>query len=337
MEAVSHLKYVTAGMLYRNHIITPNKKAFSDQPGGHALYTAAGISVWDKTTGILAKVNSNFPAEWFDLLSEQGLDTRGLQVEESDADLRAFYAYDQNGKIETENPLGLYAKLGLEFPKSLLGYVSPSHSEERKRELSSFQLKIRDIPSEYFDVSAVHICPLTYDSQLTLASMLHNQNITSITIDAGDYLASQFWAELPALFTSVSAFHISERKINDLFFRRTKDLWEMAEGLAELGCDTIVIKRGALGQLLYDNHAKERWEIPAYPVNVIDPTGAGSAFCGGFLAGLRNTYDPLTSVLYGNVSASFSIEGASPFYCMGVMPGLQNARLEALRRVIKKV
>ena len=107
MEAVSHLKYVTAGMLYRNHIITPNKKAFSDQPGGHALYTAAGISVWDKTTGILAKVNSNFPAEWFDLLSEQGLDTRGIQIEESDADLRAFYAYDNSGKIETENPLGV--------------------------------------------------------------------------------------------------------------------------------------------------------------------------------------------------------------------------------------
>lgn len=324
-------------MLYRNHIITPDKRAYSDQPGGHALYTAAGISVWDKTTGILAKVNPNYPREWFDKFISKGLDIRGIQVDDSDTDLRAFYAYDENGEIETENPLGVYAKVGLTFPKSLLGYVSTSHSEERKRELLSFQLKIRDIPAEYFDVSAVHICPLTYNSQIALASLLHNQNITTITIDAGDYLASQFWAELPALFTSVSAFHISERKITDLFFRRTKDLWEMAEGLATLGCDTIVIKRGAKGQLLFDNHAKERWEIPAYPVNVVDPTGAGSAFCGGFLAGFRNTYDPLTSVLYGNVSASISLEGVSPFYCMGVMPGLPNARLEYLRREIKKV
>jgi len=337
MVEISDLKYITAGMLYRNHIITPNKKAFSDQPGGHALYTAAGISVWDKMTGILAKVNPDYPEDWLKLFTSKGLDVRGIQVGDTDTDLRAFYAYDESGVIETENPLGVYAKLGIAFPRSLLGYVSPSHSDERKRELLSFKLKIKDIPSEYFDISAVHICPLTYDSQIALASLLHNQNITTITIDAGDYMASQFWAELPALFTSVSAFHISERKITDLFFRRTKDLWEMAEGLAALGCDTIVIKRGAKGQLLFDNHAKERWEIPAYPVNVIDPTGAGSAFCGGFLAGFRNTYDPLTSVLYGNVSASISIEGASPFYYMGIMPRLPNARLEALRRMIKKV
>lgn len=337
MKEGANLKYIAAGMLYRSYIITPKKRAYSDQPGGHSLYSAAGISVWDKTAGILSKVGVDYPKEWLELMSSHGLDVRGVQFDEEAVDLRTFHAYDNDGSIESENTLGLYAKLELPFPKSLLGYVSPAHSDEQKRRLSSFQLKIRSIPAEYYDVSAVHICPLTYDTQKSLVSLLNNQNISTITIDAGEYIASQFWAELPALFTSATAFHISEKKISDLFFRRTNDLWEMAEGLAELGCDIIVIKRGKDGQLLYDNHSKERWVIPAYPVTILDPTGAGSAFCGGFLAGYRNTYDPLSSVLHGNISASFCVEGADPFYCMGIMPGLPNARLNALKQMVKKV
>ncbi len=50
--------------------------------------------------------------------------------------------------------------------------------------------------------------------------------------------------------------------------------------------------------------------VPAVPTNVIDPTGAGNAYCGGFLAGYVQTSDVLTAARYGAVAASFLVEQA---------------------------
>ena len=57
-------------------------------------------------------------------------------------------------------------------------------------------------------------------------------------------------------------------------------------------------------------------------MKVIDTTGAGDAFCGGFLAGYCKHYDPLEGVLYGNISASLKLEGSGAFYPLDVLPGL---------------
>jgi sugar/nucleoside kinase (ribokinase family) len=69
----------------------------------------------------------------------------------------------------------------------------------------------------------------------------------------------------------------------------------------------------------------------------VDPTGAGDAFCGGFLAGYRRTYDPLEAVLFGNISASLVVEGTGPFYALDALPGLAQARLDALRQSVRKI
>jgi len=122
-----------------------------------------------------------------------------------------------------------------------------------------------------------------------------------------------------------------------LLWGKTNDLWEMLEALSPYGCEIIVIKSGSLGQYLYDAVGKHRWEIPAYPSRMADPTGAGDAFCGGFLVGYRKNYDPGEAALHGNVSASLMVEGSGAFYPMDVMPGLAQARLDTLRNLVRKV
>ena len=87
--------------------------------------------------------------------------------------------------------------------------------------------------------------------------------------------------------------------------------------MAAFGCEMVVIRRGEGGQLVYDGARRARWEVPAYPVRVVSPTGAGDAFCGGFLAGYRETYDALEAALCGNISASLVVEGSGPFYALG--------------------
>ena len=111
----------------------------------------------------------------------------------------------------------------------------------------------------------------------------------------------------------------------------------MAETIGSFGCELIVVKRGALGQMLYDAVSKKHWEIPAYPARLEDPTGAGDAFCGGFSAGYLKTFDPMQAVLYGSVSASLAIEGSGAFHALDALPGLAQARLEALTGQVRQV
>jgi sugar/nucleoside kinase (ribokinase family) len=146
-----------------------------------------------------------------------------------------------------------------------------------------------------------------------------------------------FRKDLHALLQGVTAFMPSDQELRALFWGETHDLWEMVEAVGVYGCEFILVKCGGQGQLLYNVPARRRWEIPAYPARLADPTGAGDAFCGGFLAGYHRSYDPLEAALYGNVSASLKVEGNGPFYAQTVLPGLAEARLSALRELVREV
>ena len=50
------------------------------------------------------------------------------------------------------------------------------------------------------------------------------------------------------------------------------------------------------------------WRIPAVPTAVVDVTGAGNAYGGGFLVGLASGADPVEAALMAAVSASFALE-----------------------------
>ena len=111
----------------------------------------------------------------------------------------------------------------------------------------------------------------------------------------------------------------------------------MAKRISDFGPRIVIIKRGMSGQYVYDAAANRRYEVPVYPARFADPTGAGDAFAGGFLAGFLKTKDPLQATLYGSVSASLKIEGSGPFYPLDVMPGLAEARLQALSDLAREV
>ena len=68
----------------------------------------------------------------------------------------------------------------------------------------------------------------------------------------------------------------------------------------------LVIKRGPDGVDVVSSNGVVN--VPAVNVNVLDVTGAGDAFCGGFLAGLISSGDPITAAAQGVVSASFIVE-----------------------------
>jgi hypothetical protein len=337
MNTLPLLRFVIAGRLQRDYIITPQGKALLDVPGGGLLYAASGMAIWETGIGLVGRAGEDYPQEWLAGLAGRGIDTRGIHILPEAIDLRNFIAYPDSDHRTADNSVAHFARLGLPYPKSLLGYTPPSYQIDSRTRPDLLTIRQNAIPTDYLDATAAHLCPLDYLSHTLLPSILRRGHISTITMDPGaNYMTPTFWDDIPVLLNGLSALLCSEEKLNNLFQGRSTDLWEMAETLAGYGCDMIVIKRGSRGQYLYDGVSRTRWIIPAYPVQVVNPTGAGDAFCGGFLGGYRSTYDALEATLTGNISAAMTIEGNYPLYVLDALPGLAKARLESLRETVRK-
>ena len=103
-----------------------------------------------------------------------------------------------------------------------------------------------------------------------------------------------------------------------VLFRPGMPLIDTIRTLIDDGARAVVVKLGAAGSLVVDGSGAMT-HVPAYPAAAVDPTGAGDAFCGGFLVGLRETGDLVRAALYGTVSASFVVEerSALPIFRFG--------------------
>lgn len=330
-------RFVVAGQLQREYVLPPVGNPLLDAPGGSLLYAAGGLRVWETEIGLLGRVGEDYPLQWRREIEARGFDTHGLKILTGSLDLRSFRAYSDTFEQTRNNPVSQFARRHLTFPKALLGY-QPPETKVNPRKLHPHAPTVGDIPSEYSSASAVHICPMDFTSQGQLLSGFKAGLATSITLDPdAAYMTPDFFKDLRELLNGLTAFLPSQEELQSLFWGRSNDLWEMAEALGDYGCELIVIKRGGQGQWLYDAMGKHRWELPAYSSRMADPTGAGDSFCGGFLAGYRKAYDPLEAALYGNVSASLTVEGSGAFYPLDVMPGLAQARLDALRDMVHEV
>jgi ribokinase len=75
---------------------------------------------------------------------------------------------------------------------------------------------------------------------------------------------------------------------------------------------------------------KRIWSVPAVPVPVIDPTGAGDAYCGGFIAAFLATGSALAGAACGTVSAAHIIQGFGAFHSPAPSRAWAQASLRSL-------
>lgn len=329
------------GTLTRDYSILSSGKALIDIPGGNLLFSAAGFAVWEPEVdpGLVARIGEDYPQEWLTWFQQNRMNTDGIRVLPEAVDVRNFFVYTDLTSIKREDPVAHFARLEIPFPKALLGYQpSRSHPYQDRTRLSPVSLRQVDIPASYMEATAAHLCPVDYLTHSLMPAVLRQAGLTTVTLDPGSsYMNAIFWNDLPSLVTGLTAFIPSEEEIRALFQGRSSDLWQMAETVASWGCEFVIIKRGLAGQYLYDSISRARYEIPAYPARVTDITGAGDAFCGGFLAGYLKSYDPLVGALYGGVSASLAVEGQGPFYCLNALDGLAQARMMALKDTVRRL
>jgi sugar/nucleoside kinase (ribokinase family) len=131
-----------------------------------------------------------------------------------------------------------------------------------------------------------------------------------IALDTMNYWIDGSRPALTEVLKEIDILLINEAEAKSL--AKETNLLKAAKIIASLGPKTIVIKRGEYGSLLVSPDCCI--PLPAIPMEtVIDPTGAGDTFAGGFLgylasAGGTEEASLRKAMLVGTVMASFTIE-----------------------------
>jgi sugar/nucleoside kinase (ribokinase family) len=113
--------------------------------------------------------------------------------------------------------------------------------------------------------------------------------------------------ELMRAIAEVDFAFLNDAEIRMLM--REPTLVRAARALIELGPSTVVAKQGEYGAALFTKDSF--FALPAYPLeSVVDPTGAGDSFAGGFLGYLdANGPEQIRrAMVYGATLASFNVE-----------------------------
>ena len=117
-----------------------------------------------------------------------------------------------------------------------------------------------------------------------------------------------------------------------------RNLIRAARAVLGLGPRYVLLKKGEHGAFLMGEDV--HFSLPAYPVeDVVDPTGAGDSFAGGFM-GYLNEHGKVDAgalrraMLYGTVTASFCVEGFGVEGLAGRSRADVDARIDELRSIV---
>ncbi|AJC71580.1 carbohydrate kinase [Thermococcus guaymasensis DSM 11113] len=245
------LDLVVLGHVSVDHIIFPGKEEIL-LPGGAAAAVATSAALAGARVGLVTKVGEDFPEEWMEKLASL-LDVRGVQILPGKT-IHIYMIYHEDGSVDAPVDMGVAEKMG-ETP----------------------------IPEEYMEAEVFHIAPIPPEEQLKAVKRLEGKRIS---LDFNPTYMDDYREKRDLMREIVSRAEVvfpNEREA--LVITRAESVEEAAEVLHDWGAKIVVITRGEKGVLVYDGQFREFPALPIRPEEIVDPTGAGDAFAGGFLAG----------------------------------------------------
>jgi sugar/nucleoside kinase (ribokinase family) len=116
------------------------------------------------------------------------------------------------------------------------------------------------------------------------------------------------------------------------------NIYDAANHLLKNGPSVVVIKQGGNGALLA--YEDVRIQVPVFPIDkLIDPTGAGDSFAGGFIGHLVNHKqdDLIEAVITGSAVASFTVSGFGVEGLLGANITSIESRKDVIRTLMEKI
>ena len=275
------MKLVVTGTIGIDTVQTPRAKR-EGVSGGSAAYFAAAASQLCPVR-LVAVVGGDWPAEHHSILkSFSGVCLEGL---ESRTNSRTFawggkYFEDVNRR-ET-----LFTEVGV-------------LQEEPPR-----------VPTAYADSELVFLGNTHPSVQLGFIDQFPKRKL--VVADTMDLWIRTANPELRALLQRVDGLIVNDSEAAEL--TGVRNAISAGRKILDMGPKFVVVKKGEHGAILI--HPEGSAVIPAFPIddaNVVDPTGAGDSFAGGFMGYLaregRFDFASLQKAMaYGTVVASFSLE-----------------------------
>jgi sugar/nucleoside kinase (ribokinase family) len=94
------------------------------------------------------------------------------------------------------------------------------------------------------------------------------------------------------------------------------DLDSAARSLLRRGAREVIVKAGANGCVIYTPDS--RLEVPGFQAEVVDTTGAGDCFAGGFLAALHRGRSYQDAARFANAVGALNVQNLGA--AQGVLP-----------------
>lgn len=294
--------------------------------GGSASYASLAASLY---TGVhlVAVIGEDFPERNLALLKERGVDVGGVERAKGKS-FRWAGRYDAtlSSRTTLDTQLNVFADFRPRIPADarrspfvLLGNIHPA-----------LQIEVLDQ------------CEAGgFEPKLVVADTMN------------------FWiqgerATLDKLLARIDVLVINEEEARELGGHH--NVSRAAEAIRRMGPKHLVVKRGEYGALLFDGHEADApvastrarsgvFFAPAYPLeDVLDPTGAGDTFAGGFLGYLVHLDEQgaridraamRRAIVAGSAMASFCVEAVGPSRLLSLTGQDVRARLGAFKQLVQ--
>ena len=147
---------------------------------------------------------------------------------------------------------------------------------------------------------------------LDMCRMLHAQGV-AISIDPNirtELMADAGYIETLRALIAMAAYVLPSDADADLLFAG-EAFEDWAPRLIAGGARVVVLKRGAAGCRALSADGQDL-TLPAHPVQVVDPTGAGDCFCATFVTLLENETDMPAALRSANAAGALAVSRLGP-------------------------
>ncbi len=279
---------LVVGSVAFDTIETPHGKV-ENCLGGAATYFSLAASYFTDVR-VIAVVGEDFSAENEAVLTRRGVDTQGLER----ADGKSFH-----------------------WAGSYLDNLN--EAQTLNTELNVFETFSPKIPSVYEDSEYLFLANIDPVLQEKVRSQM--SRVRMVCGDTMNYWITGHREKLARVLKGLDALLINDKEARML--ANNDNLLSASREILKMGPKTLIVKHGEYGATAFfgDKSFSGGAEIitlpfraPAMPLaEVVDPTGAGDSFAGGFFGYLASQPEltPLVfrrAMFYGGVMGSFAVE-----------------------------
>jgi sugar/nucleoside kinase (ribokinase family) len=274
------MSIVVVGSVAYDTVETSNRKRDVALGGAATFFSIAAR--FFAPVSMVGVIGEDFKPEHLRMLTERGIDTRGLERAEG----KTFHWH------------GRY------------------HEDMNKRDTISLALNVFDgfnptlLPDQQ---RCDYLCLANISPELQYRVLEQVKSPKLVAADTMDFWIQNARPHLTRLLERLDVLTVNDDEARMLSGEH--NLVKAGRAILKMGPKSLLVKRGEYGVLQFSKEGM--FAVPAYPLEeVVDPTGAGDTFAGGLMGFLarqgRLTESILrTAVVYGTVMASYTVENFS--------------------------